>query len=516
MSLVRSSATVGFYSLLSRALGFIRDITIAAGIGAGFLSDAFFVAFKVPNFLRRLFAEGAFSVSFVPMFAGMLAVDGKEKAHGFASDVMSFLLMALLVVAGLFIAAMPWLMYLLAPGFAVDPDKFELTILLTRITMPYIVFISLVSLLAGVLNSLDKFAAVAATPILMNLCLITVPWLIQDITPTMAHGLAISVFMAGLVQWLWLVWFCRRQGMLPRLVKPRLTPQVKRLLIIMAPAALGAGVAQINLFVDVIIASQFESGVSYLYYADRINGLPLAVIGVAVGTALLPMLSRQVREGKAEIANHSHHRAIELAMFLTIPSAFGIFIMSEAVVRVMFLRGEFTLVDMVETGKVLRAFALGLPAFVLIKVLVPGYFARQDTKTPFKIATVCVVINIVVSLMLMEQYKYVGMAIATTTSAWVNVLMLAIGLHRHKWLEFPKRLHKESAKILTGCVLMGAVVMTLQPYVQAYLLQDGEAVRILALIVWVLAGVATYFAMAFVTDSIDIRARARKRRLPVP
>lgn len=506
MSLVKSSFTVGFYSLVSRLLGFVRDIAIASGLGAGFLSDAFFVAFKIPNFLRRLFAEGAFSVSFVPMYAGMLTADGKDKAHSFASDVMSFLLMVLLAVAGISILAMPWLMYVLAPGFSVDPAKFELTILLTRITMPYIVFISMVSLLAGVLNSVDKFAAVAATPILMNLCLIIIPWVIDGMTPTMAHALAISVFLSGVAQWLWLVWFCKRQNLLPRLVRPRLSPQVKRLLLIMAPGALGAGVAQINLFIDVIIASQFEKGVSYLYYADRVNGLPLAMIGVAVGTALLPMLSRHVREGKQAAASVSQNRAIELALFLGLPSAFGIFLLAEPVIRVMFLRGQFQLSDVVETSKVLMAFAAGLPAFVLIKVLTPGYFSRQDTKTPFKIATMCVIINIVISLALMSTYKYVGMAMATTYSAWMNVLMLATLLHSRRWLEFSRQQWRELAKIIIGCVLMTITVIGLNPVLSEYL-QRGEAVRIIALVGWVLSGAAAYFVAACIMNTVGIRQR---------
>lgn len=506
MSLLKSSATVGFYSFASRLLGFFRDITIASGIGAGFLSDAFFVAFKLPNFLRRLFAEGAFSVSFVPMFAGMLSVDGKEKAQKFANEVMSFLLLILLIVTGVFILAMPLLMHLLAPGFSDDPAKFDLTVTLTRITMPYIVFISLVSLLAGVLNSMDKFAAVAATPILMNLCLIIGPWALDDITPNMAYGLAISVLIAGLVQWLWLVWFCRRQKLLPKLVRPKLSPQVKKLLIVMAPAALGAGVAQINLFVDVIIASQFESGVSYLYYADRVNGLPLAVIGVAVGTALLPMLSRKVREGNEAEAHAAHNRAIELAMFLTVPAAAGLFFMAEPIIRTMYLRGAFTLQDMTETAKVLMAFSVGLPAFVLIKILTPGYFSRQDTKTPFKIAAVCVVINIIAALSLMVRYEYVGMAIATTLSAWVNVLLLSAGLLKRGWFKGREGLFLECFKIVLATTLMTAAVLALEPVLFPYF-QSGELWRIGALIVWVVAGAAVYFATAFATNSIGIRRR---------
>lgn len=511
MSLIKSTATIGGYTLISRVMGFIRDITIASGIGASYLSDAFFVAFKLPNFLRRLFAEGAFNSAFVPMFSGMLAVDGKEKARDFASQAMSFLLMVLLIVTGVFILIMPWLMYLLAPGFVSDPTKFELTILLTRITMPYIIFISLVSLLGGILNSSDKFAAVAATPIIMNLCLICVPWLIEDFTPTLAHGLAIAVFVAGVAQWLWLVRFCRRQNMLPKLVRPRLLPEVKKLLLLIAPAALGAGVAQINLFIDIIIASQFESGVSYLYYADRINELPLAVIGIAVGTAILPMLSRKVREGKKDEANHSHNRAIELALFLSIPSAVGLAMVAESVIRVMYFRGAFTAFDMTETSRVLGAFAFGLPAFVMIKILAPGFFANEDTKTPFKIATFCIVLNIVLNLMLMGHFKYVGMAMATSISGWVNVVLLSVLLTRRGWLTIEPKLIKELCKVAVAVVVMLAGVYAMEDAVMPYL-QEGEIIRALALIIWVCAGAAAYFTVAYALNIIGMRARIKARK----
>ncbi len=511
MSLIKSTATIGGYTLISRVMGFIRDMTIASGIGASYLSDAFFVAFKLPNFLRRLFAEGAFNSAFVPMFSGMLAVDGKEKARDFASQAMSFLLMVLLVVTGVFILIMPWLMHILAPGFVDDPTKFELTILLTRITMPYIIFISLVSLLGGILNSSDKFAAVAATPIIMNLCLICIPWLIEDVTPTLAHGLAVAVFISGIAQWLWLVWFCRRQEMLPRFVRPRLSPEVKKLLLLIAPAALGAGVAQINLFIDIIIASQFESGVSYLYYADRINELPLAVIGIAVGTAILPMLSRKVREGKKDEANHAHNRAIELALFLSIPAAVGLALVAEPVIRVMYLRGEFSVFDMEETSRVLMAFACGLPAFVMIKILAPGFFANEDTKTPFKIATFCIVLNVVLSLLFMGTFKYVGMAMATAISGWVNALLLVTMLVQRNWLSLEARLAREMGKVVVAVIAMVATLFATEQHVLPYL-QHGEIIRALALIIFVGCGAAAYFTLAYALDVIGFRTRLNARR----
>jgi len=511
MSLIKSTATIGIYTLISRVLGFVRDVTIASGLGASMLSDAFFVAFKLPNFLRRLFAEGAFNSAFVPQYAGMLAGEGEAKARQFASEAMSFLLFVLLIVAGIFMLGMPWFMYVLAPGFSDDPDKFALTVTLTRITMPYIIFISLVSLLGGILNSSGKFAAVASTPIIMNLCLIIIPYFIDGMTATGAHSLAIAVMASGVLQWLWLVYFCYRQGTLPRFVKPRLTADVKKLMLLMAPVALGAGVAQINLVIDTIIASQFDSGVSYLYYADRINELPLAVIGIALGTALLPMLSRQIREGKLEQANHSQNRAIELGLFLSIPAAVALIIIAEPIITVMFQRGEFGPMETDATYRALMAFALGLPAFILVKILGPGFYANQDTKTPFKIATFCVLLNLVLNLLLMVPLRHVGMALATSIAGWVNVILMANILCKRDWLKITPVLKIQTLRIAITSAVMGAILWILKAPLLSYM-GDGEMVRFIALLAAVTIGLIGYFAIALALDTMGIRTRLKNRK----
>lgn len=506
MSLIKSTATIGGYTLLSRVLGFVRDVTIAASLGASLLSDAFFVAFKLPNFLRRLFAEGAFNSAFVPLFTGMLAVEGKEKARDFASAAMSFLLLILLMVTAVFILAMPYLMHLLAPGFSDNPEKFELAVALTRITMPYIIFISLVSLLGGILNSSDKFAAVAATPVIMNLCLIIVPYFIEDFTLNSAYALAIAVTVSGICQWLWLVRFCKHQNMLPKLVKPKITPEIKKLLILIAPAALGAGVAQINLFVDLIIASQFDSGVSYLYYADRISELPLAVIGIAVGTALLPMLSRQIREGKREESFRSQNRAIELGLFLSLPSAVAIFVIAHPIITVMFERGAFTAADTTATFHTLMAFSLGIPAFILVKILGPVFYANEDTKTPFKIATICIGMNLILNLILMIPLQYVGMALATSLASWLNVILMSTTLKKRHWMMLEKRLFVHTIKIFFACFLMALALWFVTPYALPYMDRDAViAGRFIALILLSLFGAAVYFSVSFSLNILHSR-----------
>lgn len=510
MSLVKSTATIGFYTLLSRILGFVRDVTIASSLGASFRSDAFFVAFKLPNYLRRLFAEGAFNSAFVPQFSGMLAVEGADKAKQFASEAMSFLVLILVIVTGLFMLFMPQLMVVLAPGFSDDPQKFTLTVALTRITMPYILFISLVSLLGGVLNSSDKFAAVAATPVIMNLCLIIIPYFIEGMTPSGAHALAIAVTVSGVAQWLWLVYFCYKRGMLPKLVRPRLTPDVKKLLKLIAPVALGAGVAQINLFIDTIIASYFNSGVSYLYYADRINELPLAVIGIAVGTALLPMLSRQIREGKHDEAIKSQNHAIALALFLSLPAAFAIIAIAHPVVTVMFQRNAFDEVDTVATYRALMAFAIGLPAFILAKVLAPGFYANQDTKTPFKIALVCIGVNLFFNLALMSSLRHVGMALATSIAGWVNVVMMVVILRKRKWLVFEPALLAQIFKILLASIVMTLILLFLRGYSDGYM-HEGEVLRTSVLVGVAVIGASGYFLTGFACNTMNLRTVALRR-----
>jgi putative peptidoglycan lipid II flippase len=510
MSLVRSTATIGVYTLLSRVLGFVRDITIASSLGASYLSDAFFVAFKLPNYLRRLFAEGAFNSAFVPMYAGMLATEGKDKARQFSSEAMSFLTLILLVVTGLFIIFMPWVMQVLAFGFVKDPVKFTLAVTLTRITMPYILFISLVSLLGGVLNSVHKFAAAAAAPIIMNLCLIIIPFFIDPFTPTGAHSLAIAVMLSGIAQWLWLVWFCHKQGLLPKFLRPRLTADVKKLLVLIAPVALGAGVAQLNLFIDTIIATYFDSGVSYLYYADRINELPLAVIGIAVGTALLPLLSRQLREGKTEEARQSQNRAIALALFLSLPSAAALMVIAEPVISAMFERGAFGAVETAATYKALMAFAFGLPAFILIKILSPSFFANQDTKTPFKIALVCIFVNLVLNLILMMPLKHVGMALATSIAGWLNVLLMVIVLLRRDWMTIEANLIRQVLKIAFACAAMVTVLYVMQPHALLLMKEAGELWRFSVLLTLVSTGAFIYFLISFTLNIMNIRDTAKR------
>ena len=514
MALVRWVATVGGYTMGSRVLGFARDILIASILGAGPVADAFFIAFKLPNFLRRLFAEGAFNAAFVPLFAGSLERDGRAAAKSFAEDVLTVLLWALLLLVIVAQIVMPWLMHALAPGFADEPEKFDLTVQLTRLTFPYILLISLVSLLGGVLNSLYRFAAVAATPILLNLCLIAALLGLSRWTETPGHALAIGVTVGGIVQFVWLVVAASRAGMALRLRRPRLTPGVRRLLVIAAPAALGAGVAQVNLVIDIIIASLLPPGsVSFLYYADRVNQLPLGVVGVAVGTALLPLLSRQLRAGAAAEAAKSLNRAIEIALLLALPAAVALVVIAGPVIVVLFERGAFGPGESAAAAGALVAYAGGLPAFVLIKVLAPAYFARQDTRTPVRIAVLCLLVNVALNLILMGPLAHVGVALATTLAGWLNVALLAAGLARRGFLRPDARLRRRIPRLVAACAGMAAVLWGVNLGLES-LLAESVGLRIPALAALVGTGLASYAVLAGVTGTVcpsELRGLLRRQ-----
>jgi putative peptidoglycan lipid II flippase len=515
MALFRSIATVGGYTLVSRVLGFLRDVLVAAHLGAGPVADAFFVAFKFPNFFRRLFAEGAFNAAFVPMFAGKVAVQGKAAARAFAEDTMAVLLTVLLFLVVAVELAMPWFMMAAAPGFVSQPEKFQLAVEMTRITFPYLLFISLVSLQGGVLNSLDRFAAVAATPVLLNLCLIGGLLGFSPLTRTPGHAIAWGVALAGVAQFMWLTWACANAGMKLSLPRPRLSPEVKRLLVLMLPAALGSGVVQVNLLVDIVLASLLPTGaVSYLYYADRIYELPLAVIGIAIGTAILPLLARQVRRGENAAAVATQNRALEAAMLLTLPAAAALVVLDQPIIAVLFERGAFRLAEVQATAAALAAYALGLPAYVLIKVLTPCFYAREDTRTPVKIAVVCVIVNSVVAFTLMQFFAHVGIALATVVSAWLNCLMLAFMLRRRGYFAPDRQLKRRVPRVVAATLIMAATLWGTERLMGEWLMESGPR-RLMSLVVMVVVGLAVYAIAALLTRAADLKEVRRLVGRPV-
>ncbi|TVR95383.1 MAG: murein biosynthesis integral membrane protein MurJ [Rhodospirillales bacterium] len=505
MILIRAIATVGGLTMVSRVFGFARDVLIAKILGAGPVADAFFVAFKFPNLFRRLFAEGAFSAAFVPIFAGLLEAEGKSRARVFAEQALSVLFWALLVMVAVMEIAMPLMMLVFAPGFAADPEKFDLTVVLARIAFPYLLLISLVSLLGGVLNSLGRFAAAAAAPILLNVCMILSILLLAPLTPTPGHALAWGVFAAGVVQLVWLYLACARAGMALRLPRPRITPEVKLLLRRAVPVAIGAGVYQLNLLVDTVLASFLPSGsISYLFYADRVVQLPLGVIGVAVGTALLPLLSRQLRAGHTAAAHYNQNRALEFACLLTLPAAAALLVIAEPIVSVLFQRGAFSVVEAQATAAALMAMALGLPAFMLVKALTPGFFARGDTATPVKIAAAAMAINVVCSVILMQFLLHVGIALAMAISAWVNAGALAVVLRRRGFLVIDARNKERLPRILFATAVMCGALWIAERAVGDWLAGD-EVMRAMALALLVASGALAFAVTAQASGAAGLR-----------
>ncbi len=514
MSLLRSVTTVGSYTLLSRVMGFVRDILTAALLGAGPVADAFFVAQRLPNLFRSLFAEGAFSAAFVPLFAGTMAVSGKEAARAFAEDALAVLLAALLIFVLLGEIFMPWVMRVIAPGFGDDPEKFALAVALARITFPYLLFIALVALQGGVLNSVDRFAAAAATPTLLNLFLIAALLMMRRFGWHDGKALAWAITAAGLAQFLWLMSSCARAGLALRLPWPRLTPQVRRTLAIMGPGALGAGVTQVNLLVSTALASFLPGGsVSYLYYADRLNQLPLGVVGIAVGTAILPPLSRQLRLGERGAAVTTQNRGLELALLLTLPAAVALAILAHPILAVLFQRGAFGAADTAATAAALAAYAAGLPAFVLVKVLAPAFFARHDTATPVKVAVAAMAVNLALTLILMQFLAHVGIALATSCAGWLNALSLLALLVRRGHFRFDPRARRNLPRIAMAAVGMGLVLVLLRAAL-APALAGTAPVRIAALAGLCGAGLAAFAALALalgIADWRDLRGRLRRQ-----
>ncbi len=493
MNLARAFVTVSGLTAVSRVLGFVRDMLFAAALGAGVGADAFLIAFKLPNFFRSLFAEGAFNAAFIPMFAGKLEGEGKADAKRLADETMAVLLLVLVVLTIVFEIAMPWVMLVLAPGFVDEPEKFNLAVDLTRITFPYLLLISLVALFGGMLNSTGRFAAYAAAPILLNLTLIAAALVAYYSDNVGAdYTLAWGVTLGGVAQLMLLFANLSRAGLMPRLVMPRLTEGVRQVLRLFGPAALGAGVVQINLVVDLWVASFLETGsISYLYYADRVNQLLLGVVGIAVGTALLPLLSRQIEAGDRRGANDSQSRAVELVMLFCLPGTAALIIVAEPIIAVLFERGAFDAADTAASAAALVAFAFGLPAYVLIKVFAPGFFARKDTRTPVKVAVVGLLSNLAIMAALIWSLGHVGIALATAGAAWINGGILCYILISRGHFSPDERLKRRLPRIVAASLVMAVVLLVANRAVIRYV-PDVFVFQACALAAMVALGLAVY------------------------
>ena len=501
-------ATVAGLTGVSRVAGFVRDILTAAILGAGPIADAFFVALKLPNFFRRVTAEGAFSVSFVPVLSESLEKEGREKADHFALNMFYLMFLGLGLVSLLTLWVMPWVIYGIAPGFAGEGERYDLAVELSRITFPYLLLMSLTALLGGVLNALDRFAPFAFAPVLFNLALIAA-LLLNDLFESAGHAMAWGVLAAGVLQLMWLALSAMRAGFRFRLMRPRIDGKVREVFKRMGPGVIGAGVMHINLFADLVIASFLGAGsISYLYYADRLNQLPLGVVGIAVGTALLPMLSKALAGKKTKEARDLFNRALEYCLLLALPAAAALAVMPDILIGVLFERGAFEAEDSAITARVLQAYALGLPAYIAVKVFSTVHWARGDTVTPVKISIFATILNIALSLLLIGPLGVVGIALATGVTGWLQFGAHIVRLRGVKTAQFDTRFHLVWPRILLSVAAMAAVLYFAQIALQP-LFEQGMLLEIATLAALVLGGLGSYAVFVFVTGAVklsDIRA----------
>jgi putative peptidoglycan lipid II flippase len=521
MNLYRAFATVGGLTMASRILGFVRDILMAAALGTGPVADAFFVAFRFPNLFRRLFGEGAFNAAFVPLFAKRLEGDGEAAATRFAAHAMAGLALILVVVSAGFMVTMPWSMAILAPGFVTDPGKYALAVDLTQIAFPYLFCMSIVALLSGVLNSLHRYWAAAAAPILLNVVLITALLIAiasgEASRPGAGYILAIGVAVAGFAQ-LAMLWVAvRHAGFTIPLTRPRWTPEMKRLVELGIPGLISGGITQINIVVGTVIASLQASAVSYLYYADRLYQLPLGIVGIAIGVVLLPELSRHLRGGRIDEAMHTQNRSLEFALVLTTPAAIALAVAAEPIISVLFQRGAFDVGDTGNTAWALRAFALGLPAFVLIKVFQPAFFAREDTRTPMLLALVNLVANVLLSLALFFVFRaaghmpHVGIALATSIAGWLNALLLWMTLQRAGDFLWDARLTRNLAIVTAASLAMGVALWLALPPLAPHMAPAAPLLeRVTSLTALVVGGAGIFFAIVTATGVLRFSMLRRR------
>ncbi|MDK9687674.1 murein biosynthesis integral membrane protein MurJ [Halomonas sp. LC1] len=468
--LMRSGLVVSAMTMLSRVMGLVRDVVVATFLGAGNGSDAFFVAFKIPNFLRRLFAEGAFNQAFVPVLSEYSTQRTKQEIRELLNAVAGSLTALLALITALAMLGAPWLVWLFAPGFGRDPEKLALTADMLRLTFPYLLLISLTAFSGSVLNTWNRFAVPAFTPVLLNISLIGAALLLMPLMEETAMALAWGVLIAGAAQLAFQVPFLLRLGLLPTPWPNFAHEGVKRILKLMVPALFGVSVSQINLLLDTVLASLLAAGsVSWLYYSDRLVELPLGVFGVAIGTIILPALSKRHAEQSTEHFSAMLDWAIRVVLLLGVPAALALAILAEPFLITLFHYGAMTDNDIQMAAMSLRAYAFGLVAFMLIKVLAPGFFARQDTKTPVKVGIIAMVANMVFNLLLIWPLAHAGLALATALSAFLNAGLLGYLLYRQQVLVFQPGWGRYAVQLVGGSVLMSVALMLVSPDWQVWL-----------------------------------------------
>ena len=493
MNLLKSTGTFSFFTIISRLLGYLRDILIAIFLGTGSLADAFFVAFRIPNTFRRLFSEGTFNAAFVPSYSSLL--DNKKKSQYFANSIFNLLIIGLFFLVLVIEIFMPLFVFLIAPGFEGDYQKMELAVTLTQITFPFLMFISLASFFSAILNSNNKFAIASAAPIILNILLIGVLLFGKILNDQLVYYLSYAVTLAGILQLVFLYFYVKKYFSPNINFSIRIDSKVKTFFKKLLPSIFSSGVTQINILVGTIIASFQTSAVSYLYYADRVYQINLVIAGIAIGTVILPKLSKYVQKKNKEKINLIQNKALELSLFLSIPATIALLIASEEIISSLFGYGSFDESSVKNSAKALFYFAVGLPAFALIKVFSTFFFARHNTKLPFYISLISVLLNIFISIIFFKQIGFIIIPIATTISSWFNAIFLFVFLKKKNLFNFNLIFIDRFIKILAATILMG-IFFNFLIYFFNDKLEYSENLKALYLIGTVVMGLIFYLLIA--------------------
>ncbi len=499
MNLIKSTGTFSIFVIISRVLGYLRDVLIAIYLGSGPIADAFFVAFRIPNTFRRLFAEGSFNAAFVPGYSSEL-VKGKLNAKNFANDVFNFLMFGLLLIVIVVEILMPGFIYLIAPGFYEDQSKLELTTLLTRITFPFLLFISLASFFSAILNSHNKFGIAAAAPIILNLILIFIIFIEKKSNDDLVIYLSYGVSLAGLIQLIFVYYFAKKYFVPNLYFKLRVTKKIKIFFSKFLPGIFSSGVTQINILIGTIIASFQASAVSYLYYADRIYQINLAIAGIAIGTVILPNLSRYIKTSNKKKIDFIQNKSFELCLFLSLPASMALVVGSNEITSALFGYGAFDSLSVLNSAKALYYFALGLPAFAIIKVFSTFLFARGNTKSPFYYSFISVIINISISIIFFKDIGFIIIPIATSISSWINVLLLFSKLYINDYFKLKNILSISNLKIIVISIISISVFQIFINLFGEYLVYDSE-LKLFTIIALVIITIFIYILISLLTKT---------------
>lgn len=493
MTLFRSGVIVALFTLISRIFGLARELFVASLFGATNLADCVNVAFKLPNLFRRIFGEGALSIVFVPMFNKKYLESHSAACH-FTGNIFTILLISLVSIVTLMVIFMPNIMFIIAPGFHEDREKFNLTVMLCRITMPYLIFISVTALFGAILNSVKRFAVFAFSPVIMSITIIFVT-LILERHLSAQISISVSLLIAGVLQIIFMFHFIYKVGLAFPLIFDPFSKDIKQFLSNMGPATISSGVQQLNLFISQSIASFIEGAISILSYADRIYQFPLSIIGVTFGTILLPELSKIYQLNDLAQASKLQNNAIKVGLLLSLPAAFGIIVLSEPIIHVIYERGAFTSEDTVKTASTISAFAIGLPAFILTKILLPILYAHQDTKTPLKITLYSLIANTILNILLMKPFGHVGIALGSSIAAWYNAWLLYNYTKKNGFFFIGSSFANFLGKVFLSCIIMTLVICIIQHYYNDYFHSQYLLTKCITLGSTIIAGIVTFFSM---------------------